>query len=155
MIYRLYQPQDFPQLYAIEQACFQPPFRFPRRYLQQLVSSADAATWIAVEDGQMTGFAIAEWTWEAGQTIAYIQTIEVAPAHRRQGIAIQLLNKCEDSARAADAGTIWLHVAESNAPAIRLYQAHGYLSQGREEDYYGPGLAALIHFKPLNGLLRN
>jgi ribosomal-protein-alanine N-acetyltransferase len=150
MHYRLYAPADFPQLYAIERLCFQPSFRFPRRYMQQLVSSPTAATWIAEEDHQMTGFAIVEWTSESEDTIAYIQTLEVAPAHRKRGIATKLLLRLETSASTAGATAIGLHVAESNAPAIHLYQAHGFLPQGREDDYYAPGIAALTYFKPLD-----
>ena len=47
MHYRLYLPADFPQLYAIEQLCFQPPIRFPRPYMRQLIANPDSATWIA------------------------------------------------------------------------------------------------------------
>ena len=149
MLYRLYGPEDFPQLYAIEQACFQPPFRFTRRSMQQLVSSPDSATWIAEEDRQMTGFAIVDWAAEVTPITAYIQTIEVAPAHRQRGIASALLRRVEDSASTGGAIAIGLHVAESNTAAIRLYQARGYLPQGRKEDYYAPGLHALIFAKDL------
>ena len=149
MLYRVYRPEDFSQLYAIEQACFEPPFRFSRRYMRQLVDSPDSATWIAEDDQQMAGFAIVVWTRESDQTIAYIQTVEVAQAHRKRGIATELLRRLETSASAAGATAIGLHVAESNAPAIHLYQSHGYLPQGREENYYSPGLPALIFAKPL------
>ncbi len=149
MHYRLYRPEDFVQLYAIERICFRPPIRFPRRYMQQLVSSPNSASWIAEQDQQMFGFAIVDWTTEALQTSAYIQTLEVSPAHRRRGIATELLRRIETSASAAGASTIGLHVAESNASAIHLYREHGYLLQGTEENYYAPGLHALIYAKPL------
>jgi ribosomal protein S18 acetylase RimI-like enzyme len=150
MHYRLYRPADFPQLYAIEQLCFQPPFRFPRRYVQQLVGSPKAATWIAEEDHQMTAFAIVEWSTEDTQTTAYIQTLEVAPALRKRGIATELLRLLETSASTAGATTIALHVAESNTAAIHLYHAHGYQPQGREENYYAHGIPALTYLKPLD-----
>jgi ribosomal-protein-alanine N-acetyltransferase len=149
MHYRLYRPTDFPQLYAIELNCFQPPIRFSRRYMHQLIANPNSATWIAEEDQQMAAFAIVDWTREATQTTAYIQTIEVAPAHRNRGIATQLLSRIEASANSAGAATIALHVAETNAPALHLYQAHGYQPQGREENYYYRGLHALLYAKPL------
>ncbi len=149
MHYRLYRPSDFPQLYAIELACFQPPIRFSRRYMHQLIANPDSATWIAEEEDQMTGFAIADWSTHATQTIAYIQTLEVAPAHRNRGIATELLHRLETSAIAAGAHILWLHVAETNAPAIRLYQSHGFQPQSREENYYTHSLHALILSKPL------
>ena len=149
MLYRPYTPEDFAALYAIEEVCFQPPFRFSRRTMRQLVNSPHAATWIAEEDGRMAGFAIVEWAEESGVVIAYIQTIEVAPGQLRHGIGGELLRRIEDSARSAGVQAIWLHVDATNAGAIRLYEASGYRSQGREENYYTRGRSALIYAKPL------
>jgi ribosomal-protein-alanine N-acetyltransferase len=117
--------------------------------MRQLVDSPCSAAWIAEEDQQMTGFAIVEWAREADKIIAYIETLEVARAHRKRGIGAELLRRIEASAVAAGAQVLWLHVAEENAAAVRLYQAHGFLSQGREGNYYGPGLPAVIYAKPL------
>ena len=149
MLYRLYTPEDFASLYAIEEVCFQPPFRFGRRYIRQLVTSSEAATWIAEDEGRMAGFAIVEWTRETGQRTAYIQTIEVAPEHRCRGIASELLRRVEGSARAVGAEAIQLHVDAENAAAIRIYQAQGFLYQGREENYYALDRAALVFGKLL------
>jgi len=148
MLYRLYQPGDFAPLYAIEESCFQPPFRFSRAYMRQLVESEDTASWIAEDEGAMAGFAIVEWT-DPPDAVAYIQTIEVAPQKRRLGIAGELLRLVEQSAGAARATAIWLHVDAENAAAIRLYEAHGYECTGRQSNYYARGRAALIYAKPL------
>jgi ribosomal-protein-alanine N-acetyltransferase len=149
VLFRPYTPDDFAALYAIEEVCFQPPFCFGRRYMHQLVNSPHTATWIAEEDGHMAGFAIVEWAEEAVGVIAYIQTIEVAPEQLRQGIGGELLHRIEGSARAAGAQAVWLHVDATNASAIRLYEANGYRSKGREENYYARGRAALIYLKQL------
>jgi ribosomal protein S18 acetylase RimI-like enzyme len=149
MHYRPYTPEDFTALYAIEEICFEPPFRFGRRYMRKLVDSHHAATWIAEEDGQMAGFAIAEWMQEIGGVIAYIQTIEVAPDRRKLGVGGELLRRVEGSARSVGALWIWLHVDAENAAAIRLYEANGYENEGREENYYSLGRAALIYGKQL------
>jgi len=45
---------------------------------------------------------------------------------------------------------IWLHVDVTNAGAIRLYEVHGYRCEGREENYYPRGRAALIYVKRLD-----
>jgi len=97
----------------------------------------------------MAGFAIIFWAQCPEQPLAYIQTIEVAPAQRKRGIASELLRRVEASARSAGAHVIWLHVAETNAPAISLYRAHGYIEQGREENYYAEGIPALLYAKPI------
>jgi ribosomal-protein-alanine N-acetyltransferase len=150
MIYRLYNPEDFEPLYAVEEACFQPPFRFSRHVMRQLIGSGHAATWIAEEDGRVQGFAIVEWAREADRTVAYIPTIEVAPEKRRSGAGGKLLRRLERSAAQAGASVIWLHVAENNAAAIRLYSAHGYYPEGEEANFYAQGLTALVYAKPLD-----
>jgi [ribosomal protein S18]-alanine N-acetyltransferase len=149
VIYRPYTPEDFAPLYAIEERCFQPPFRFSRRYMRQLVDRANAATWIAEQDGCVVGFAIVEVTRRTSGITAYIQTIEVLPEQRGDGIGNQLLGCIEASARTHEATAIWLHVDAENVGAIRLYEANGYLFLNREEDYYAQSRAALIYSKPL------
>ena len=148
MIYRLYRPEDLASIYLIEEACFQPPLRFSRAYLERMVSKKNTATWIA-EDGEMAGFAITEWYEEAGALIAYIQTIEVTPARRGQGVGGELMRRVESSAREAGATAIWLHVDAENARAIGLYEAHGYRREGRKANYYPRGRAALVYSKDL------
>jgi ribosomal-protein-alanine N-acetyltransferase len=149
VLYRLYTAEDFASLYAIEEVCFQSPFRFGRGTMRQLVHCSNAATWIAEEDGRMAGFAIVEWTREPDEIIAYIQTLEVAPEQRGRGVGGELLLRIEGSARAAGAQAMWLHVDAENEDAIRLYQAHGYLCERREENYYARGRAGLMYSKLL------
>jgi ribosomal-protein-alanine N-acetyltransferase len=147
MLYRLYRPEDFAQLYAVEEACFEEPLRFSRGIMRQLVRSSNAATWIAEEEERLAGFAIVEWSQDEAATVAYIQTIEVAPDQRRHGSGGELLRLMEQSAQAAGAQIIWLHVDAENAGAIRLYEARGYRCEGREAKYYPRGRAALVYAK--------
>jgi ribosomal-protein-alanine N-acetyltransferase len=147
MLYRPYQPADFQQLYAVEEACFVPPFRFSRSYMRQVIASPNAATWMAEEDGAIAGFAVVEWDLGSIEPKAYIQTIEVLPRFRRMGVAGELMRRLEDSATQAGASLIWLHVDAENSAALRLYEAQGYACQGREENFYPRGRAALIYSK--------
>ncbi len=151
MLYRLYKPEDFDQLYALEKLCFEPPQRFSRRYMRSLVSRANGATWIAEEAGRLMGFAIVDWREGKQGVTAYIQTIEVAPEERSRGVGRELLSRIEGSVRDAGAGLIWLHVEATNAEAIRLYESQGYLCESRKENYYPLGRAALIYAKSLGG----
>lgn len=146
---RSYFPEDFAALYAIEELCFGPPFRFSRRYMKRLLEASMSAAWIAEVDGVMAGFAIAEWSETPQGTTAYIQTIEVAPDFRRRGIASGLLAQCEGSAMRAGAASLWLHVAAENAVAIQLYEAHGFTHFGTEEHFYAPNRGAHLYRKLL------
>lgn len=152
MRYRLYQPEDFSSLYALEERCFAPADRFSRRYMRTLVSRACAATWIAEEDGRLMGFGIVEWRERNNEVAAYIQTLEVDPDLRRHGVGCELLSRIEASARAAGSALIRLHVEAANTAAIRLYVAQGYCCEGRRENYYSEGRAALLFVKPLTAL---
>jgi ribosomal-protein-alanine N-acetyltransferase len=147
--YRRYAPADFAALYAVEELCFAPPFRFSRATMRQFIASADSATWIAEENAELIGFSIVEWSAAQGESAAYIQTLEVHPTYRHRGVGAELLGRVEDSAREAGAMSIALHVDVENAPAIHLYESHGYARQGREEHYYARHRAAFIYSKPL------
>jgi ribosomal protein S18 acetylase RimI-like enzyme len=149
MNYRLFQRDDFPDLYAIEELCFQPPQRFTRRYMRQLIASPDAATWIAEMGGHMAGFAIVEWALQITGIVAYISTIEVLPEQRGAGIGAELLRRLEGSANAERAMQIWLHVDVENTAAIRLYQRSGYRQTDRAEHYYARNRTAAIYLKNL------
>lgn len=117
--------------------------------MRHLLESRVTITWIAEEDGQLAGFAIADCEWESGGVAAYIQTIEVLPAMRRRGIGAELLRRVEDSMRERGVQTIWLHVDSENAAAIRLYESHGFACEGRKEGYYPQARAALVYRKKL------
>jgi ribosomal-protein-alanine N-acetyltransferase len=149
MDFRLYQPADFPRLYAIEEICFQPPIRFPRSHMRRLMERSNAATWIAEEKTVAAGFIIVEWSGEPPEVSAYIQTIEVLPEFRRCGIGLELLHRGESSAKSAGAREIWLHVETTNEPALRLYRAQGYSLRGLLEHYYARGRDANLLSKSL------
>jgi len=145
VLYRRYQPEDFAALYAIEECCFQRPHRFSRRYMRQLVQNPNGATWVAVDEAAaLAGFAIVEWASTEEGALAYIETLEVMEAHRRKGVGVALLQHLVQSAQTAGAGALWLHVAEDNQAARRLYQAHGLVEQGREKNYYGRNRDGLL-----------
>lgn len=150
MLFRLYQPADFAQLYAIEEACFEPPFRFSRAYMRSLLRSEDTVAWVAEDNGRLTAFAIIEWSGAPGDIVGYIQTIEVSPDHRRRGIGLELLRCLERSARQAGAKEIWLHVDAENDPAIRLYRSEGYEHKARHAHYYARTRDAEIYCKQLD-----
>ncbi len=147
MDFRLYKPDDFDALYVIEEQCFQPPFRFGRRYMHWLVNAQNSATWIAEGPSGMAGFGVVEWTPSIHGLSAYIQTIEVLTEYRGQGIGRELLGRIEGSACAAGAATLWLHVDATNTTAIHLYESHEFVEVGEEKNYYASGRDALIYRK--------
>ena len=149
MYYHLFERSNFEDLYSIEEVCFQPPERFTRRYMRDLIATPDTATWIAEDRGRMVGFAILEWTIQRAGVVAYIATLEVLPEFRSRGIGAELLRRLEGSANAERAVKIWLHVDAENTAAIRLYERMGYQNTGRADNYYARNRPAAIYAKSL------
>ncbi|MDJ0600043.1 MAG: GNAT family N-acetyltransferase [Crocosphaera sp.] len=68
----------------------------------------------------------------------YISNLAVMESHRRQGIAKQLLQKCETIAVKWGYRTLNLHVLDNNYAAKKLYLSNGY--QISETDITWPNL---------------
>lgn len=59
-------------------------------------------------------------------------TLAVASCQRRQGLASALLHEAYRWARSVDVAKISLNVRANNGAAIRLYEQHGFILEGRE-----------------------
>jgi ribosomal protein S18 acetylase RimI-like enzyme len=134
---RLFEAPDLRALYAIEEACFDPPIRFSRSLMRSLAFSSECRTWVAILNDIRIGFAMVGIGTEQDPNLAYIWTIEVLPAFRRMGAARALLHQLEVSAAASGCQEIELHVSERNADGVALYVATGYERIGLEPEYYG------------------
>ena len=88
------------------------------------------AMWlVALENGEVVGYV-------GSQTVlqeADMMNIAVADTHRRRGIAKMLV---EELIRQLDAYQLTLEVRASNAPAIALYEALGFVQVGLRKNYY-------------------
>jgi ribosomal-protein-alanine N-acetyltransferase len=67
---------------------------------------------------------------------AEILTLATAPAHRRRGLASNLVQCAAAVAATAGARVLFLEVAEDNAPALALYAREGFSAVGRRIGYY-------------------
>lgn len=79
-----------------------------------------------------------------------LENIVVAPAVRRMGIGMQLLDTLLVQARQNDSASIFLEVRESNMAARRLYEKLGFRENGRRRAYYtNPSEDAVLYSKTL------
>jgi ribosomal-protein-alanine N-acetyltransferase len=86
----------------------------------------------AEEAGQLCGFICAmavAGEWE-------IENVVVAAEFLRRGIAHELVRELIQRAENEAASAIVLEVRESNLPARRLYEKHGFREVGRRRAYY-------------------
>lgn len=74
-----------------------------------------------------------------------IQTIAVAPAFRRQGLARQLLLALVVEARSRGVSELFLEVRADNEAARQLYVSEGFVEIDRRSGYYQPdGVDAIV-----------
>ncbi|MCI0519303.1 MAG: GNAT family N-acetyltransferase, partial [Chloroflexi bacterium] len=100
----------------------------------------------AVAEGELVGFIAGDV--RPTERVAWIATIGVLPAYRRQGIGAALLGACEAQVRQP---YVRLNVRQSNLAALQLYERSGYQRVGAWPAYYQDGEEALILEKRVHG----
>lgn len=128
-------PTDLDALAAIHRQCFPDDF-WSADSLAASLADGGGAVWATDEPA---GFAL----YRAVGDEAELLTIAVAPAHRRQGIARQLMAWVVSAAAKTGAETLFLEVGADNAEALALYQTCGMLEVGRRPGYYRRGARGL------------
>jgi ribosomal-protein-alanine N-acetyltransferase len=90
------------------------------------------SAWIAEEEGIVVGFLYLHVAADEAE----LDNLAVHPAHRRRGIATELLRvaSCHVSERSVSA--MFLDVRRSNAAALHLYRREGFLESGERSAYY-------------------
>jgi len=81
--------------------------------------------------------------------VADIHTLTVVAGHRRKGVGRELLKRLIDWARVKKAQAIMLEMRLGNDQAHPLYQSFGFIEVSKRENYYGPGLTAVVMRKEL------
>ena len=76
--------------------------------------------------------------------VADIHTLTVIPSYRRKGIATQILKELEGWALSKGFKDFMLEMREGNLEAQPLYEKYGYQVISRRDNYYAPGIHALI-----------
>lgn len=123
--------EHLPQLTALEQICFPADPWSESVYRAALDNPAVALLLAQGEDGALLGYAVLSTVLDEGN----LDNIAVAPEARRQGIADALLSALTAFGREHFA-CLMLEVRASNAPAITLYEKHGFAAVGRRKNYY-------------------
>ena len=119
-----------PQIQRIEQQSFSVPWT---EQMLRVQLAPDSHVFLTAEtaDG-VVGYVGMMYVLDEG----YISNVAVRPDSRRRGVADALLDELERRARSLRLSFLTLEVRESNAPAIALYEKHGYRVAGRRKNYY-------------------
>jgi RimJ/RimL family protein N-acetyltransferase len=110
-----------------------------RRYLRAIRRYANAAVFVAEDDGRIVGrLSIARDQHPASRHVADLGLM-VAASHRRRGIGTQLLEAAVEWARASGVRKLELHVFPWNEAAIKLYENFGFVREGYRRAHYRRG----------------
>ena len=150
-ILRGYRKTDLDALVQLDDICFAPQFRFTRGMMRRFAEDEKACVVIAEQHEKFVGFCIAHIEPE---NAGYVVTLDVDPAHWRNGIASRLMQRVEEECSVAGCVSMALHVFTGNTAAIRFYERSGYVNAGAVEDFYGTGVHALAYFKSLLSVTR-
>ena len=130
---------DLPAVLRLEEEGFPPEERWSER------------SWSGELLGQGRTVLIARGAQPAGVValstvgeLADLHRVVVAPAHRRQGLALRMVRAGLLAVRHLGARAVMLEVEWTNLAAIALYQRLGFEQLRVRRDYYGPGQDALI-----------
>ena len=122
-------PNDVPAILGLEQ---QAPLAAHWTSEQYSKLVAGGIVLVGEDSGNLCGFVAANalaGEWE-------IENVVVASKLLRLDIASQLLRDLIRRAESAPASVLLLEVRESNLPARRLYEKHGFAEEGRRRAYY-------------------
>jgi ribosomal-protein-alanine N-acetyltransferase len=100
---------------------------------------------VAESDGQVIGYAGIVFNAD----VADIHTITVINSQRRKGIGRELLKRMIDWARSKQADSVMLEMRLGNDEARPLYEQIGFVEVSKRENYYAPGVTAVVMRKEL------
>ena len=119
-----------PQIQKIEQHSFSMPWT---EAMLRMQLAPDSHVFLTAEtEGIVVGYVGLMYVLDEG----YVSNVAVHPDWRHRGAADALLTALEARARKLLLSFLTLEVRESNAPAIALYEKHGYRAVGKRKNYY-------------------
>ena len=120
-----------PAVAALEKTCF-PADPWSEVLFQEALENPRVSVLLAQgEDGAVLGYAVLSVILDEGN----LDNIAVARPARRRGVGDALLSVLTGFGR-EHLACLMLEVRASNAPAIALYEKHGFAAVGRRKNYY-------------------
>lgn len=117
------------QIAQLEKSCI--PGGWSESAFLQAIDNPDSLIFAAV-CGEVVGFLNGSYVLDEAELL----NIAVSENCRKNGIAGMLLAAFEEELRRLGVKTVYLEVRESNAPARKLYEKHGFKQNGLRKNYY-------------------
>lgn len=133
------QPGDLRAIEAAEQICFGDPW--PGHFFASEIRAQGRFQRILVgADGQLMAYLFAAWQY----LDLHVLKVATLPPFRRLGLGRRLMELTADHVRETGGDSVTLEVRPTNAEAVEMYRALGYVEVGRRPRYYSDGEDALI-----------
>ena len=147
-VIRDFKPEDFDELWRMDQDCFPPGVAYSKRELKEYVRHRASFTLVAsdADRGTIAGFIVAHQA-----PTGHVITIDVITEARRSGVGSRLLQAAEDRLLAGGSSAVGLETAVDNIAALAFYKRHGYSVIRTWPRYYSNGVDALVLQKELAG----
>lgn len=139
-------PQDLASLVALESS-FPAAQRWSRDSWCDELSATNRRVLVCRLDGVVEAAA----TFAISDCVVDLHRIVTAPSARRRGLARQLMAAGLQWARSSGASRVLLEVEATNAAALELYAAEGFVRISERSDYYGAGAHAVILERAIHG----
>jgi ribosomal-protein-alanine N-acetyltransferase len=154
---REYRSGDLAAIFALDVVCFAQPFRFSERAMRQFAEARNALTVVAEDEAtdEIAGFCIAHIERARKGLVAYVVTLDVAPAYRRHGLAREMIRSIEEQVLEAECDAIELHVSTENDGAMAFYESEDYERSHMVKSFYGLGRNAYVYRKPIGSAARH
>ena len=137
---------DLVSAIAIEKAVYGKTAWSVHQFKDEFAKAPKSAQYLAAEfEGQLIAYAGIFYVAD----VADIHTLTVVADQRRKGIGRELLKRLIDWARVKKAQAIMLEMRLGNDAARPLYESFGFIEISKRENYYGPGLTAVVMRKEL------
>ena len=120
------RPEHDGAIAALDARCFPDPWPEDR------IARLRERFAVALEGETLLGYLALSTVLDEGS----IDNIAVLPEYRRRGVAEALLRAAIRRGRERALAFITLEVRAGNAPAIALYEKHGFARVGRRKNYY-------------------
>jgi [ribosomal protein S18]-alanine N-acetyltransferase len=152
------RPEDFDQLWRIDQECFIPGIAYSRAELRWYMRRSraftlvakhvakDAAKDAAKDINHIAAFIVAESDRSGA---GHILTLDVLPASRRAKVGSRLLDAAEKRLIKEGCHAVLLETSVDNSAAISFYKRHGYAILETILRYYMDSIDALVMGKRL------
>lgn len=134
---------DIDAIHALEVEAFPSPWR--REFFESELRASGRFNLVARRNGSVVGYLFAMWYFDE----MHVNKIAVAESERRQGIAVQLMDKCVRFAHVNRVKSISLEVRKSNSGAQEFYKHLDFAASYTRPRYYPDGEAAVVMTKNL------